>query len=79
MKSLFFIIRIIDQRNETYFLTEIISGIGAITSYPTFLFDGNGLVNLNNIYLVYKDLLDKKKLTLLSDNQKGNPEWYPQK
>ena len=61
------------KRNETYFLTEIISGIGAITSYPTFLFDGNVLVNLNNIYLVYKELVDKKKLTLLSDNQKGNP------
>ena len=67
-------IKDIIETNQTYFLNEIISGIGAITSYPTYIFDGNNLANLNNIYSIYKTKLDQGKLTLLSDNKKNNDD-----
>ena len=60
------------ETNQQYFLTKIISGIGSITSYPTYIFDGNNLANLNNIYSSYKRKLDEGKLTILSDNKKNN-------
>ncbi len=60
------------EDNEEYFLNEIISGIGAITTYPTFLFDGLKLTNLNKSYLYYKELLKEKKINLISDNKKDN-------
>ena len=62
------------ETNEKYFLTEIISGIGAITSYPTYIFDGNDLMNLNTVYKSYKEKLDAGKLKFLSDNKKDNEE-----
>ena len=52
-------IKDIIDTNETYFLSEIIGGIGAITSYPTYIFDGNEIVNLCNIYKSYKTKLDE--------------------
>lgn len=66
-------IRSVIETDEKYFLHELVKGIGANTSYPTYMFSGGEMVNLNNIYKDYTEKLDKNKLRLLSDNIKNNP------
>ena len=58
--------------DEKYFLSLLIEGIGSITKYETYLFDGNNMINLNNIYFEQKKLLDENKMSLLDDNTKDN-------
>jgi hypothetical protein len=67
-------IREIIESNEKYFIGEIIGGIGALTSYPTYLFDGESLTNLNNLYKFYKQNLTDGRLKFISDNKKNNSE-----
>ena len=58
--------------DEKCFLSLLIEGIGSITKYETYLFDGNNMINLNNIYFEQKKLLDENKMSLLDDNTKDN-------
>jgi hypothetical protein len=60
------------REDETYFLSLLIKGIGSITNYETYLFDGSNMINLNNEYKKYQDRFNKNELTLLSDNTKDN-------
>lgn len=58
--------------DEKYFLSLLIEGIGSITKYETYLFDGNNMINLNNLYFEQKKILDENKMSLLDDNTKDN-------
>jgi len=58
--------------DEKYFLSLLIEGIGSITKYETYLFDGSNMINLNNVYFEQKKLLDENKMSLLDDNTKDN-------
>ena len=58
--------------NEQYFLSEIITGIGAKTSYPTYFFNGKDFYNLNTQYDIYKQKFVNKELKFLDDNKSNN-------
>ena len=60
--------------NEKHLLRELISGIGSTTSYPTYLFDGNELIDLNSVFEIYNKKLKLGKLHFLGDNTKNNAE-----
>ena len=51
------IIKIIEE-DEQYYISKLIQGIGAITNYETYLFNGTNMINLNKIYL------EKKKISI---------------
>jgi len=58
--------------NEEYFLSEIITGIGAKTSYPTYFFNGKDFYNLNTQYSIYEQKFTNKELSFLDDNKSNN-------
>lgn len=60
------------KRNSNYFLSELIKGISCNTSYPTYFFNGTEFYNLNSVYDIYKEKLDKNQLGFLNDNKKDN-------
>jgi len=60
------------KRNSNYFLSELIKGVSCNTSYPTYFFNGTEFYNLNSVYDIYKEKLDKNQLGFLNDNKKDN-------